>query len=408
MAAFKAAGALITTLFLLAPATAAADPAASGDFTPGANPNQVVLNLQLNDGGPVRFGAFDLPVTVVGGTPTQAPAGTSCGKDSAAPKRLRCSFGSGGWQKSTRVTLTVDTDAPVETTAEIVWRLSEDGVTDFTQPVLRSRTKAGNLTVEIYRSVAYSRLRNRLRVRDHVIISNAGPDESTGGTYSYTFPDRARLRRAKSPPAAPAEFPGQVVNGAFGPIPAGGAVHAGTFSYRIPISLGYVFVAQATVTGQNDPVKPDTTQAADRVVVPGSRFATDLVEDLKASEQFRLTGEANPDLAGQVMQIGGLPPRYDPEQANELRKVQVAIRKKARTSGNRCRWLRKSGEGFKRKKCKRGVWLKADGLEDWTLDLTDGLPAGRYIAYTRAVNRLGVRDTTFSGAEGDRLAFRVE
>src|SRR3712207_5491401 len=99
MAASKAAGALIAILLFL-PATAAAqDPVATGSWTyvPGTN-DRINMDVVLNQGGPITFARFDLPVDVESATPTRAPAGTSCGKDPALPRRVRCAYGSGGVQ----------------------------------------------------------------------------------------------------------------------------------------------------------------------------------------------------------------------------------------------------------------------------------------------------------------------
>src|SRR5687768_2146455 len=112
MAATKAAGALITMMLVL-PATAAADPVGEGGFTPGANPNQIILDLRLLSDGTVQFGRFDLPSAVTGSSAGTAPQGTSCGADATNHRRLRCGFGPNGWQRGERVTLTVDTDQPV-------------------------------------------------------------------------------------------------------------------------------------------------------------------------------------------------------------------------------------------------------------------------------------------------------
>jgi hypothetical protein len=385
MAALKAAGALMAILLVL-PATAAADPVGEGGFFGGANPNQIILDLNLREGGPVQFGAFEFPVNVTGATQTAGPQGTTCGPDAGSPATMRCRFGGAGWGRGQRVTVTVDTDAPVNANAQIPWRLSEDGFTDHQQSTLR-KMQVGNLSVDVLTTASWRRGSRRMRVVEYVFITNNGPDASTGGILIYTHPNLARPRPSGTP---------AVVTIPFGAIAPGQTITAGEFRYT---TLSGTFVSTVNVVGNNDPFRPDAARGNFDVRFPGTRITPPPLAEPRAP--VFIQGEAFDDR--QVMQ---LPPPFDPVAGNRLDRVEVAIRKQ-RKAGGKCRWLRKSESGFKRKKCGKPVWHEADGLEEWELELEDGLPRGKYVVIARAVNVSGARDTTFSAAEGNRVKLRA-
>jgi hypothetical protein len=94
---------------------------------------------------------------------------------------------------------------------------------------------------------------------------------------------------------------------------------------------------------------------------------------------------------------------------SRLARVEVAIR---RVSGRRCLWLRNKRGSFRRikavrGKCNRGIWLRARGTRRWRLKLRRPLPPGKYVAYSRAVNRAGAHERRFSRADGNLLTFRA-
>src|SRR5215210_2865433 len=105
MAALRVAYLTLALLALL-PAAASADPAGAGEWRPGGDPSVVIFDLQLNSDGTVRFAAIDLPSPVAGVTADRAPAGTSCRRDAAEARRVRCGFGPDGWKRGQAVTLT--------------------------------------------------------------------------------------------------------------------------------------------------------------------------------------------------------------------------------------------------------------------------------------------------------------
>ena len=410
MAALRVA--LVTVALLAAaPATAAADPAATGDWRLGASDRILIFDLQLNGGGPVRFAAFELPTAVARATPNTAPPGTTCEPGQGAPATMRCSFGQGGWPQGTSITLTVDTDQPVRPDAVIPWRASEDGVTDVAQPRLVRRQQFANLTVEIYQSAEFVPLTpenlalrradvGRLVVEAFVVIINQGPNESRGGLFTYRYPPGAAIPAGAS----------RAFTGFFGAIPAGGSTQAGRFTYRIrPIGLRHE--SSVEVFGFDDPIAPDTAESAVQVTTPASRFGRRFRGRTRVPANAKLIflgDAATAPPSGSAAQA--FPPRFDQAAANALRRVEVAILR--RTATGKCRWLRSRNGGFRRierddGRCNEGVWLRARGKEDWRLTLPRGLPAGRYDVFTRAVNGAGVSDTTFSARERNRATVVV-
>ena len=80
----------------------------------------------------------------------------------------------------------------------------------------------------------------------------------------------------------------------------------------------------------------------------------------------------------------------------------------------RCLWLRNRRSGFaqqgnaRRGRCTRlGRFVRADGTTRWRLRLRRGLPAGRYVLYSRATDDRGAREKRFSARDRNRLSFTV-
>jgi DNA-binding beta-propeller fold protein YncE len=57
--------------------------------------------------------------------------------------------------------------------------------------------------------------------------------------------------------------------------------------------------------------------------------------------------------------------------------------------------------------CAARPFLPAKGTARWTFRLKRHLPRGRYVVYSRAVDTAGDAERTFTGARGNRIAFRV-
>ena len=108
--------------------------------------------------------------------------------------------------------------------------------------------------------------------------------------------------------------------------------------------------------------------------------------------------------------------------ATSVRRVQVAVLKlgsgkpfsqlpanPTRKAG-KCKWLKRSG-GFKGRKprkrvCDSPVWITARGTRNWHVAFR-GLPPGRYMLYSRAVDSTGTAEGNFSAKDKNRRAFRV-
>ena len=77
----------------------------------------------------------------------------------------------------------------------------------------------------------------------------------------------------------------------------------------------------------------------------------------------------------------------------------------------RCLSLRSTKARFKRQKAKRRrcprLFLKAKGTKKWKFKLKRRLPRGRYVVYSRAVDKLGLAETSFSRKDRNRYAFKV-
>jgi hypothetical protein len=91
-------------------------------------------------------------------------------------------------------------------------------------------------------------------------------------------------------------------------------------------------------------------------------------------------------------------------------RVDVAVLRLGGRPGT-CRWLRDKRAHFKTVKARGGrcdpspVWLKAKATTHWSLGFRRSLPPGRYVAYSRARDALGIRQVGFS--KGEKRAFRV-
>jgi hypothetical protein len=92
-----------------------------------------------------------------------------------------------------------------------------------------------------------------------------------------------------------------------------------------------------------------------------------------------------------------------------VRRVEVAVRR----LGRGCAWLAASGalrrrSGVSDAACAaHPVWLRARGKRRWSLRLPRALPAGRYVALSRATIRAGFPEARFSARDGNRVSFRV-
>jgi hypothetical protein len=166
------------------------------------------------------------------------------------------------------------------------------------------------------------------------------------------------------------------------------------------------------VNGIDDPTTPDTARSLIETLVPTSSFLGSSGDGLflmRQGEDYRVTGSAS-DGSRSGPQPGtraAAAKAFDPAAAAKLRRVEVAVLRE----GSRCDWLRGPRGGFKTLKpdggkCNQAVWLRATGLRRWRFDLPAGMPAGRYVMYTRAVNGAGISDTSFSVREKNK-AFLV-
>jgi uncharacterized delta-60 repeat protein len=103
----------------------------------------------------------------------------------------------------------------------------------------------------------------------------------------------------------------------------------------------------------------------------------------------------------------------DPDGVKEVDIALVRLVGKARASRKRssCLSLRNSRARFKRQRAKRHrcprLFLKARGSKKWKYKLKRRLPKGRYVVYSRAVDKLGLAENRFSRKDRNRYAFRV-
>lgn len=111
--------------------------------------------------------------------------------------------------------------------------------------------------------------------------------------------------------------------------------------------------------------------------------------------------------------------QFDPS-LGRLARVEVAVARidgRANVAQRRrigsCSWLRSvrrlrfRGERAVRGRCSNPVWLRARGTRVWSIRFARGLPRGRYVVLSRAVNRAGVAEVAFSARDRNRVRFRV-
>jgi uncharacterized repeat protein (TIGR01451 family) len=92
--------------------------------------------------------------------------------------------------------------------------------------------------------------------------------------------------------------------------------------------------------------------------------------------------------------------------------VDIAVLSLRPTPGSpqTCRWLANSRAQFRSISashglCSKAIWLRATGTRQWKYTLTKSLPAGRYIAYSRAGDKAGAVQNVFSIKLKNRLDF---
>lgn len=88
-----------------------------------------------------------------------------------------------------------------------------------------------------------------------------------------------------------------------------------------------------------------------------------------------------------------------------LTRVEVAVVR--RLGSGRCAVLRDTRGHFRRRRCTARRWIAAAGTRRWSLDITRALPRGAYVAYSRAADEEGRRESRFSTARGNRRTFTV-
>ena len=102
-------------------------------------------------------------------------------------------------------------------------------------------------------------------------------------------------------------------------------------------------------------------------------------------------------------------PGRGPVKPRRLRvaRVDIAVRR----MGGGCRWLASHAARFRDSRaardgrCKPAVWLRAQGTRSWRYSLARALPPGLYVLYTRATIAAGLREASFSGRDGNQIAF---
>ena len=134
-----------------------------------------------------------------------------------------------------------------------------------------------------------------------------------------------------------------------------------------------------------------------------------------AAEGFNPEGERFDDdsapIGDNVMRMALEPSQASIRRLSRLARVEVAVRQ-IQGRGRRCVWLRDTRARFvairpRNGRCNRGRWLRASGTSRWRLRMRRVLPPGRYVAYSRAVNRGGAHEVRFSRADGNMVQFRV-
>lgn len=97
-----------------------------------------------------------------------------------------------------------------------------------------------------------------------------------------------------------------------------------------------------------------------------------------------------------------------------LKEVDVALVRLdggARAARRACRTLGSNGKLRSRRlvrgRCRTLAFLRARGTTHWSFKLKRKLPPGSYVLYSRAVDRGGARESSFSARDRNRRAFRV-
>jgi hypothetical protein len=256
----------------------------------------------------------------------------------------------------------------------------------------------------------------KVRVEATATIVNRGPEESPGGTLTFTFPPRSTPLEVSFGDDFPRAEP--TVTLSFGPI-AVSDFRSVRFTYLVEPASGK-HVSSIVVNGVNDPTTPETARSEVFTYYPVSTFprpSGGLFEDLRKGRDFRVRGTASPgSFSSRHARAAATPPVFDAANARRVVRVEVAFLRlvpgTTRALAPACQWLRRASGGFKRVapdrgRCNVAVWLRAKGTGNWSLDLPNGLPAGRYVAITRAVNGLGISDTSFTARERNRLYLEV-
>jgi hypothetical protein len=97
---------------------------------------------------------------------------------------------------------------------------------------------------------------------------------------------------------------------------------------------------------------------------------------------------------------------------DRITRVDVAVRRLGGKPGS-CSWLRDRNAHFKTIRARHGrcdpspVWQKAKGTSQWSLRFRRRLPPGRYVAFSRARDAVGLLQVGFSASEGRARAFRI-
>jgi hypothetical protein len=108
-----------------------------------------------------------------------------------------------------------------------------------------------------------------------------------------------------------------------------------------------------------------------------------------------------------------------------VRRVQIALLRLRRGTSafkglteplaagrRRCLWLASRRGRFRRlpatgRSCNRPLWLRARGGRRWSFRLARPLRPGTYVVYSRAINRAGASEQSFTARDRNRRRFRV-
>lgn len=95
--------------------------------------------------------------------------------------------------------------------------------------------------------------------------------------------------------------------------------------------------------------------------------------------------------------------------ASRIAKVEVAVHRR----GRGCQWLKNLDARFKRvkpgasRRCDRPIWLKAKGTVRWRFSLKRRLPRGEYTFLSRATDRAGIFEPSFTSRDRNRRKVKV-